>query len=72
MHTPMLNADPHLAVHPLYRIAMESPEQLEPALRRAVFRMVRRRLAAWFRATLTAAMSNFEGAQRKQRTSWRG
>ena len=33
-------------LHPLVRLAAESPEQLEPCLRRIAFRMARRRLVA--------------------------
>lgn len=36
-----------LPLHPLARLAREAPEQLEPMLRRAAFRMVRRRLGKW-------------------------
>jgi hypothetical protein len=44
-----------LAAQPLHRLAMEAPEQLEPCLRRAAFRMARRRFTAWLREVLAAA-----------------
>jgi|RhiMethySRZTD1v2_1073278.scaffolds.fasta_scaffold02532_7 hypothetical protein len=37
------------SVHPLYRLAKETPEQLDPCLRRAAFRMARRRFTRWLR-----------------------
>jgi hypothetical protein len=55
MSTPMQRFNPGPSVHPLYRLAMESPEQLEPCLRRAAFRMARRRLTGWLREVLAAA-----------------
>jgi hypothetical protein len=54
MPTPRVSAEEPL--HPLYRLYIEAPEQLEPCLRRAVLRMVRRRLAGWLRATLSTGM----------------
>jgi hypothetical protein len=44
-----------LSAHPLYRLATEAPEQLEPCLRRATFGMARTRLIAWLREVLAAA-----------------
>ena len=46
----------HTPAQRLYRIATESPEQLEPCLRRAAFRMLRRRVTARLKTTLSAAM----------------
>ena len=45
-------------LHPLSRLAAESPEQLEPCLRRIAFRMARRRFAAWL-----GAMSSLLGRE---------
>lgn len=42
-----------LPVHPLTRLIREAPEQLEPALRRAAWRMVRRRLGRWLARRLS-------------------
>lgn len=42
-----------LPVHPLMRLARDAPEQLEPALRRAALRMVRRRLGTWIARRLS-------------------
>jgi hypothetical protein len=44
-----------LSAHPLYRLAMEAPEQLEPCLRRAAFGIARKRFTAWLREVLAAA-----------------
>jgi hypothetical protein len=55
MSTSMQSFNPGSSVHPLYRLAMEAPEQLEPCLRRAAFRMARKRFAAWLRQVLAAA-----------------
>ena len=52
-------------VHPLHRLAMEAPEQLDPCLRRAAFRMARRRFAGWLRevfADVGAAVSRLPTA----------
>jgi hypothetical protein len=46
--------------HPLYRLAIEEPEHLEPTLRRAALRMVRRRLSRWLREKLSSAVSQIE------------
>lgn len=46
-----------MTTHPLYRLAVESPEQLEPMLRRAALKMVRRRLYQWARETLRRAVA---------------
>jgi hypothetical protein len=55
MTTSMHSFNHGLSAHPLYRLAMEAPEQLEPCLRRAAFRMARRRFTAWLRELLAAA-----------------
>ena len=57
----------HTPAQRLYRIATESPEQLEPCLRRAVFRMLRRRVTAWLKTTLNAAMRDVGQYALKQR-----
>jgi hypothetical protein len=55
MPTSIESFNPGPSVHPLYRLAMEAPEQLDPCLRRAAFRMARRRFTAWLREVLAAA-----------------
>ena len=50
MTTSMPSFNHGLSAHPLYRLATEAPEQLEPCLRRAAFAMARRRFAAWLGA----------------------
>jgi hypothetical protein len=57
----------HTSAQRLYRIATESPEQLEPCLRRAAFRMLRRRVTAWLKTTLSAAMCDVRQFALKQR-----
>ena len=55
MFTPMQSFHPEQSVHPLYRLAMEAPEQLDPCLRRAAFTMARRRFIGWIKEVLAAA-----------------
>jgi hypothetical protein len=68
---PILNDNDNLGFphHPLYRLAKEAPEQLEPSLRRAALAMTRRRFAAWLRERLRPAMDEVELLLRKKRTS---
>jgi hypothetical protein len=49
-----------MQLHPLSRLAAESPEQLEPCLRRIAFRMARRRFAAWVGAKSGLLMRDLE------------
>jgi len=53
-HDARTPATPKL--HPLQRLAMEAPERLVPVLRRAAFRLVRRRLGDWLRRHLLTGL----------------
>jgi len=66
---PAQSANAAEPLHPLYRLYIEAPEQLEPCLRRAALRMVRRRFAGWLRATLSTAIRDLEPLRQKPRTS---
>ena len=56
-------------LHPLSRLAAESPEQLEPCLRRIAFRMARRRFAAWLGAMSGLLVREFELLLLKRRVN---
>jgi 16S rRNA C967 or C1407 C5-methylase (RsmB/RsmF family) len=69
MRIPNEDKNPGFPHHPLYRLAKEAPEQLEPSLRRAALAMARRRFAAWLRESLRSALGEVELLLRRKRTS---
>jgi hypothetical protein len=52
--------------HPLQRLAIEAPEQLEPFLRRAAFKFARRRFGRWLRRSLAIAVDALEPLRRRR------
>jgi hypothetical protein len=67
MPTSARGSGPRAQLHPLSRLAAESPEQLEPCLRRIAFRMARRRFAAWLGATSSLLVRDLEQLLLKRR-----
>jgi hypothetical protein len=59
------NSTTQTELHPLYRLAIEAPEQLEPVLRRAAMKMARKRLFGWIGETLRRAVSVLEESGRQ-------
>ena len=67
MPTPVRGSEPRTQLHPLSRLAAESPWQLEPCLRRIAFRMARRRFAAWLGAASSLLARDLEQLLLKRR-----
>lgn len=44
-------------LHPLHRLAVACPEQLEPIVRRAAMKFARKRIYGWLRETLRRAVA---------------